>query len=94
MEQGIGKERAHSLILDGRSHAKITGVTAVSCFNEREVVLETSEGEVALLGRGLNIEQLNLEEGALGVAGEIEGIEYSGLTAGKGKKMLTGRKKK
>lgn len=94
MEQEMGRTRAHSLVLEGRSRARITGVTAVSCFNEREIVLETGEGEVALLGRGLNIEQLNLEDGALGVTGEIEGIEYSGPAAGKGKKSLTGRKRK
>lgn len=94
MEQGIGGGRAHSLMLEGRTRARITGVTAVSCFNDREVVLETNEGEVALLGRGLNIEQLNLEDGALGVTGEIEGIEYNGPAAGRGKKGLTGRKRK
>ena len=94
MEQESGKSCAHALTLEGRTHARITGVTAVSCFNEREVVLETSEGEVALLGRGLNIERLNLEDGALGVTGEIEGVEYSGPVGGKGKKSLTGRKRK
>ena len=94
MEQSAGGSRTHSLTLEGRAHARITGVTAVSCFNEREVVLETSEGEVALLGRGLNIERLNLEDGALGVTGEIEGVEYNGPAAGKGKKSLTGRKRK
>ena len=56
-------------------------------------MLETSEGEVALLGSGLNIEQLNLEAGALGVTGSIEGIEYNGPAVKKGKKGLTGRRK-
>ena len=85
--------QAHSLTLEGRTRAHITGVTAVSCFNDQEVVLETSEGEVALLGSGLNIEQLNLEAGALGVTGSIEGIEYNGPAVKKGKKGLTGRRK-
>lgn len=94
MEQEIVKTHGHSLMLEGRERARITGVTSVSCFNEREIVLETSEGEVALLGRGLNIEQLNLENGALGVTGEIEGVEYNGPVAGRGKKRLIGRKRK
>ena len=66
--------RKHTLMLEGRTRAKLAGVTAVSCFNDQEVVLETSEGEVALMGEGLHIEQLNLEDGQLGVTGEIAAI--------------------
>ena len=47
MEKGITQTAKHTLMLDGRSRAKLTGVTAVSCFNDGEVVLETGEGEVA-----------------------------------------------
>ncbi len=83
----------HTLMLDGRAHAKLTGVTAVSCFNDREVVLETSEGEVALLGENLHIEQLNLDDGQLDVTGEIAGIEYSETAKKKERRGLFGRKK-
>ncbi|MFQ9448753.1 MAG: spore cortex biosynthesis protein YabQ [Christensenellales bacterium] len=76
MEKGITQTAKHTLMLDGRSRAKLTGVTAVSCFNDREVVLETGEGEVALLGENLHIEQLNLDDGQLDVTGEIAGVEY------------------
>ena len=38
MEKGITQTAKHTLMLDGRSRAKLTGVTAVSCFNDREVV--------------------------------------------------------
>lgn len=69
--------QAHTLTLEGRARAKLTGVTAVSCFNEQEVVLQTSEGELALMGEGLHIEQLSLENGRLDVTGEIAAIEYS-----------------
>ncbi|MFR2150215.1 MAG: YabP/YqfC family sporulation protein [Christensenellales bacterium] len=75
MEKGITQTAKHTLMLDGRSRAKLTGVTAVSCFNDREVVLETGEGEVALLGENLHIEQLNLDDGQLDVTGEIAGVE-------------------
>ena len=69
--------QAHTLTLEGRTRAKLTGVMAVSCFNEQEVVLQTSEGELALMGEGLHIEQLSLENGRLDVTGEIAAIEYS-----------------
>lgn len=79
MEQTSLNTRAHTLTLQGRNRAKLDGVMAVSCFNEQEVVLQTSAGEVALIGEGLHIEQLNLEEGQLDVTGEIAAIEYSEL---------------
>ena len=95
MEQNTSVgNRSHQLTLQGRTRAKLSGVTAVSCFNEQEVVLETSEGEVALLGEGLHIEQLNLEDGQLDVTGEIAGIEYNGPTAKKERRSLFSRRKK
>ena len=86
--------RAHTLTLEGRTRAQLTGVTAVSCFNDREIVLETSEGEVALLGERLHIEQLNLDDGALDVTGELAGIEYNGPVGGKERRGLFGRRKR
>ena len=92
MEKNTVQLPRHTLMLDGRARAKLTGVTAVSCFNDREVVLETGEGEVALLGENLHIEQLNLDDGQLDVTGEIAGIEYE-TTQRKARRGLFGRKK-
>ena len=86
--------RTHQLTLEGRTRAKLSGVIAVSCFNEQEIVLETSEGEVALLGERMHIEQLNLEEGQLDVTGEIAGIEYNGPVGKKERRGLFARRKK
>lgn len=94
MERESGTKQTHLLTLEGRERAQLTGVMAVICFHEQEVALETSEGEVALLGRGLHIEQLNLEEGRIDVTGEIEGIEYNGPRAKKDRGGLFGRRKK
>ena len=95
MEQNTGAAfRPHQLTLQGRTRAKLSGVVAVSCFNEQEIVLETSEGEVALLGEGLHIEQLNLEDGQLDVTGEIAGVEYNGPVRKKEKRALFARRKR
>ena len=91
MEKSITQTPKHTLLLDGRARAKLTGVTAVSCFNDREVVLETGEGEVALLGENLHIEQLNLDDGRLDVTGEIAGVEYE-TPRKKERRGLFGRK--
>lgn len=93
MEQSM-QNKPHSLTLEGRSRASITGVDAVCCFNEREIVLETSEGEIALLGEGMHIEQLNLEEGQLDVTGEIAGVEYNGPVPKKEKRGFFARRKR
>ena len=86
--------RVHTLTMEGRTRAQLTGVTAVSCFNDREVVLETGEGEVALLGEALHIEQLNLDDGQLDVTGEIAGVEYNGPVGRKERRGLFGRRRK
>ncbi len=94
MDQTEMKVMHHTLTLEGRNRAKLEGVTAVSCFNDQEVVLETAEGEVALLGDNLHIEQLNLEDGRLDVIGEIVGIEYNEPTRRKEKHGLFSRVRK
>ena len=86
--------REHTLTMEGRERARLAGVTAVSCFNDQEVVLETSAGEVALVGERLHIEQLNLDDGRLDVTGEITAIEYSDLTPKRERRGLFGRRKR
>ena len=87
-------QRPHSLTLEGRNRARLTGVTAVSCFDEQEIVLQTSEGELTLLGENMHIGQLSLEEGCLDVTGSISGLEYSERVPAKERRGLFGRRKK
>lgn len=68
----------HGFTLSNRSHAEISGVNDVDCFNEQLVVLITSLGTMTLSGSGLNISHLNKEDGRLIVDGEFDAIEYSG----------------
>ncbi len=77
MEGEITKVMPHTLTLDQRKRARLAGVVAVSCFHDQEVVLETSEGELAILGENLHIEELSLEDGRLDVTGTISGVEYA-----------------
>ena len=94
MENTVNVQRAHTLTLEGRTRAKLAGVTAVSCFNDQEVVLETTAGEVAVVGEGLHIEQLNLDAGQLNVTGEICAIEYSDIAPKRERRGLFGRRKR
>jgi len=66
----------HSLELTARRKAVIRGVQAVDSFNEQMVTLATSEGALTLLGSGLHVSHLNLEDGQLLVEGDIAALEY------------------
>jgi len=68
--------RAHQIIMDDRKRAVLTGVTDVASFNEQEVIMLTEEGDISMVGEGLTISHLNLDEGKLTVEGRIAGIEY------------------
>lgn len=73
------KSRAHSIIMENRRKASLTGVNDVASFHEQEVVLRTDDGEITIVGDQLHISQLSLEEGRLIVEGLIGGLEYSDM---------------
>ncbi len=66
----------HTVMLDARSRAVITGVTDVSSFHETEIVLRVQDGLMVIGGEGLHIGRLSLEEGKLDVAGHVDSIIY------------------
>ncbi len=77
-------ERPHTLTIDGRNRATVTGVTDVDSFNEAMIVLNTSAGAMTLVGSALHIAKLNLEDGQLLVEGQIDALEYDQRARGKG----------
>ena len=70
-------EKQHTLILENRQHAALTGISEVLAFDENQVVLLTDSGEIALTGEGLHVTKLMLEEGQLTVDGKLDGIFYT-----------------
>ncbi len=76
--------RPHTLTIDGRNRATITGVNDVDSFNEAMIVMNTSAGALTLVGSSLHISRLNLEDGQLLVEGQIDALEYDERARGKG----------
>ena len=76
--------KPHSLSLEGRQKATITGVEEVDSFNEQMVVLSTTAGTLTLLGQQLHVSHLNLENGQLLVEGEIAALEYDDCKQNRG----------
>lgn len=52
-----GARSVHTLAIDKRRHAAITGVTDVCSFHETEVVLKIDSGVMILTGDSLHIAQ-------------------------------------
>jgi sporulation protein YabP len=75
----------HTLSIDKRKRAVITGVMDVFSFQENEVILKIESGEMVLTGQNLHISKLLLEEGQLHVEGQVDGVQYQAGTKHEGK---------
>ncbi|NLZ54501.1 MAG: sporulation protein YabP, partial [Thermoanaerobacteraceae bacterium] len=51
-------------------------VKNVNTFDEEEIILETELGFLCILGQGLHISMLNLEQGKVAVEGTVNSVEY------------------
>ncbi len=69
--------KGHILEVKDRKTVKITGVKHVDSYDDKEIVLETSMGDLVIRGSDLNINSLNLEDGSLQVIGLIENFLYT-----------------
>lgn len=67
----------YKLILNNRKNLYIEGVEHVANFSEEEITLNTKLGFLVLKGEGLDITQLNLEEGNLEVEGLFKTIDFA-----------------
>lgn len=74
--QTVEKALPHSVHMERRRHAVITGVTDVSSFHETEIVLKIDSATMIITGDGLHIGKLLLEDGRLDVDGQIDSVVY------------------
>lgn len=70
------KNHTHHAILENREKLMLSGVTAISSFDDRTVILYTHLGELVILGRGLHMQQLSVESGEVTVEGEVQALRY------------------
>ena len=66
----------HTIQIERRRHTAITGVTDVCSFQETEIVLKIDSGLMVLMGQGLHIAKLLLEEGRLEIEGHVDSVVY------------------
>lgn len=70
------RKMKHTVIMQERENIKMTGVLDVISFDELTIVAETTKGILVLKGNQLHVNQLNLENGELGIDGEIINLSY------------------
>ncbi len=67
----------HSLIIDGRKNISVSGVTEADNFNDEEIILYTSYGQLTIKGEDLQISVLNTESGDVTASGKVNSVSYS-----------------
>lgn len=73
---------SHSLCMEGRTMAVITGVEDVDCFSGDMAVVITNMGEMTITGAGLKVARLDIQAGEVEIEGEIDGIDYGAVKKG------------
>ena len=72
--------KPHHLTLEDRKILTLSGVEDVASFDESEIVLRTSLGELVIEGEGLSVSRLSVESGDVHVAGYITALQYTEST--------------
>ena len=88
-ELSVGK--SHKMIISNRQNASFLGISDVISFDETEVVLETTQGQLMIKGKGLHVNHLTLEKGEVDLTGNIDSLIYSDRMTGKGSESILGR---
>ncbi|MEW6624156.1 MAG: sporulation protein YabP [Bacillota bacterium] len=84
MDHGKG----HSVEIRDKKWLKVTGVKHVDSYDDKEIFLETSLGNMVIKGSGFNISSLNLEDGSLNVDGQVESLLYTEALANRRKNFV------
>ncbi len=74
----------HKIVIEDREKIMITGISDVESFDEREIIIYTTEGVLNLFGEDFKINRLNVEAGDIEIAGYITEIKYTGAEKGDG----------
>ena len=71
-----------NLILENRARLGVSAVTDVESFDEKRIVLRVGDSRLTVLGSGLKLSQVSVDDGEATIVGQIDSCTYSG--AGKG----------
>lgn len=76
MTDTLQPAKKNNIILEERQRLSVSGVTDSGNFNDSEVFLYTTLGELEIRGKKLHMEEMSLETGEAVITGEIKSISY------------------
>ena len=72
----VSAAKKHNIILEERSKLSISGVTDVESFDENEISLYTTLGELSVKGKCLHVDEMSLESGNITRSGDVKSLVY------------------
>lgn len=75
------RTKEHKVEMSGRASLAVTGVEDVESFDETEIVMNTSQGNLIVRGSGLHIGKINLDVGEIKVEGVINDLSYEEISS-------------
>lgn len=69
--------KPHKITMSDREDIFISGVEDVESFDEREIILLTSEGNLILEGEDFKINKLSVESGDMEISGFLNSMRYN-----------------
>lgn len=73
---------AHKITISNRKGTTLTGITDVVSFDVKEILLETTQGMLAIKGNDLHVSRLVLEKGEVDLDGRVDSLSYSEARSG------------
>ncbi len=70
------ENRKQDLTLLDRKLLKVTGVTAVNEFDDKNVILKLADGNLLVQGTGMTVSKLNVDSGEVEIEGLVSLIRY------------------
>ena len=66
----------HSVTIENRQRAELSGIQEVESFDERGVVLHSTAGEITVDGEDLKIDSFSVDSGRVVITGTIDALIY------------------
>ncbi len=76
-EKVITTKLQHNVLMESRSKLVLSGIKEVDSFEEDNVVLKTTKGNLTIRGNGMKMESYNNEVGDLVLNGDIFALVYT-----------------
>lgn len=74
--EGKNENMPHKLTFENRTSGIITGVRDMTSFDEKEIILLTTQGKLKLKGEQMHVKRLDLKQGEVEVEGKLEEAVY------------------